>query len=55
MTPAYCSKPKETKMAKCTNCDGTGKVEEDGETVDCPTCDGSGEVDASDVKEPPKD
>ena len=42
-------------MAKCPECDGTGKVTEDGETVPCPECDGTGEVEAGSVKEPPKE
>ena len=42
-------------MAKCSECSGTGKVEEDGEMIACPECDGTGEVEAGSVKEPPKE
>ena len=42
-------------MARCPECNGTGKVEEDGKTITCPECDGSGEVEAGSVKEPPKE
>ena len=40
-------------MAKCPECNGSGKIVEDGEPKECPECGGTGEVDGA-VKEPPK-